>query len=713
MLNAKIETVNISQLFLDPNNFRLINEKNYTPVNKDRICDEQVQRRTLTLLCGNKNENIQDLLDSFKANGYLPVDQIQVKKIEGSDNFLVLEGNRRTAALKVLKELYEKESIDTQKFEVEFLNSIPVVVYSGADDEIQHFIVMGLKHISGNKKWGEWNQAQLVKKLYDSEKMTEEEICSSIGIDKTSLRRNLRALSLIDQYKDSDFGAQFSTSMYPVFRETITYTGIKDWLGWNDNEKIATNRIHLEQFFSLLSNDNTIDDYDNKKTLPAAITKREEIRTLSQFINDEDAMKVLLKTRNIASAFSISKAGSEEAGVQKFENLLDKLSVDIGLITQMTLPDNKKNDLQKQINLMQSYIDQKSSELKSPVSDVFYTKIDTHFSSVCIENYKRFNDINLSGLKRINVFAGINNVGKSTILEAIYLLCKQNDFNGLQEVVRLRGKISDKRISPDWFLSQVSQTKISGVFDNKNATVSVKSYSEDTSDFDSSAYIKSLSIGSVYDEKIQKTTIRFFEDKEKTIYSDGSKNLCKAIYSSPFFLNEPYRYSEFYYKAVQSKALPRIISFIHEKVLKSISDIRLTDALRRFLVADDNFDIAMDLSSYGEGVQRIFFISLMFASAENGVLLIDEFENAIHVELMPDFSRFIDELSKEFNVQVFLTSHSKECIDSFVETLGDNDDVMYCALKVDEEMNPKVLQFNSKVYRKLVRTSDTDLRRAK
>ena len=277
----------------------------------------------------------------------------------------------------------------------------------------------------------------------------------------------------------------------------------------------------------------------------------------------------------------------------------------------------------------------------------------------------------------------------------------------------MRGKISDKRISPDWFLSQVNQTKISGVFDNKNATVSVKSYSEDTSDFDSSAYIKSLSIGSVYDEKTQKTTIRFFEDKEKTIYSDGSKSLCKAIYSSPFFLNEPYRYSEFYYKAVQSKALPRIISFIHEKVLKSITDIRLTDALRRFLVADDNFDIAMDLSSYGEGVQRIFFISLMFASAENGVLLIDEFENAIHVELMPDFSRFIDELSKEFNVQVFLTSHSKECIDSFVETLADNDDVMYCALKVDEKFNPKVLQFNSKVYRKLVRTSDTDLRRAK
>lgn len=713
MLNAKIETVKISQLFLDPNNFRLLNEKNYSPVPKEKICDEQVQRRTLNLLCGAKNENIQDLLDSFKANGYLPVDQIQVKQIENSKNFLVLEGNRRTAALKVLKELYEKESIDTQKFDIDFLKSIPVVVYTGADDEVQQFIVMGLKHISGNKKWGEWNQAQLVKKLYDSEQMTEEEICSSIGIDKTSLRRNLRALSLIAQYKDSDFGDQFSTSMYPVFREAITYNAIKDWLGWDDNEKIATNHTHLEQFFSLLSNDNIIDDSDNKKILPAAITKREEIRTLSQFIVDEDAMNYLIKTRNISSAFSISKAGSGEVGIQKFESVLEKLSADIGLITQMNLPENKKNDLQKYVNVMQSYIDQNSSELKSSTADVFYTKVDSHFSSVCIDNYKRFNDTKITNLKRINVFAGINNVGKSTILEAIYLLCKQNDFNGLQEVVRLRGKISDKRISPDWFLSQVNNTKISGIFDSKNADISIQDYAEDTLDFDSSSYIKSLSISSAYDNHKQKSIIRFFEDKDRSIYSEGSKNLCKVIYSSPFFLNEPYRHSEFYYKAVQSKALPRIIKFIHDKVLKSITDIRLTDALRRFLVADDNFEIAMDLSSYGEGIQRLFFISLMFASAENGVLLIDEFENAIHVELMPDFAIFINELSKEFNVQVFLTSHSKECIDSFVSTLGDNDEVMYCALKVDEKENPQVIQFNSKVYKKLVRTSDTDLRRAK
>jgi AAA15 family ATPase/GTPase len=88
----------------------------------------------------------------------------------------------------------------------------------------------------------------------------------------------------------------------------------------------------------------------------------------------------------------------------------------------------------------------------------------------------------------------------------------------------------------------------------------------------------------------------------------------------------------------------------------------MADELQRFLVSDESFTQAMDISSYGEGLQRIFFISLLFASAEN----------EIHMRLLSDFAAFIEELAKEFNVQVFLTSHSKECIDAFI-TMGSND----------------------------------------
>ncbi len=56
-------------------------------------------------------------------------------------------------------------------------------------------------------------------------------------------------------------------------------------------------------------------------------------------------------------------------------------------------------------------------------------------------------------------------------------------------------------------------------------------------------------------------------------------------------------------------------------------------------------------------------------------MLIDELETAIHKSLLNDFTKFIQELAIEFNVQVFITSHSKECIDAFVENKFSNDEI--------------------------------------
>ncbi len=72
-----------------------------------------------------------------------------------------------------------------------------------------------------------------------------------------------------------------------------------------------------------------------------------------------------------------------------------------------------------------------------------------------------------------------------------------------------------------------------------------------------------------------------------------------------------------------------------------------------------------DLTMFGEGLQRIFKIGLLFAGAKNGVVIIDEFENAIHASLLSNVVVLLHELAIQFNAQVFISSHSKECIDAF------------------------------------------------
>ncbi|MBK9368338.1 MAG: hypothetical protein IPN01_18860 [Deltaproteobacteria bacterium] len=48
------------------------------------------------------------------------------------------------------------------------------------------------------------------------------------------------------------------------------------------------------------------------------------------------------------------------------------------------------------------------------------------------------------------------------------------------------------------------------------------------------------------------------------------------------------------------------------------------------------------------------------------MLLIDELECAIHTSLLIPFTRLIQELAVELNVQVFITTHSKETVDAFL-----------------------------------------------
>ena len=123
---SKVVFVDTNQLLLDPNNYRLINDERYSPVSESMIQNDDVQKRTYNMLRGDKNENIKDLLDSFLINGYLPVDQIQVSKFS-DEKYLVLEGNRRTAALKYLRQNWEENSIDLRAFDIKTFYKFPVL----------------------------------------------------------------------------------------------------------------------------------------------------------------------------------------------------------------------------------------------------------------------------------------------------------------------------------------------------------------------------------------------------------------------------------------------------------------------------------------------------------------------------------------------------------------------------------------------------------
>lgn len=584
----------------------------------------------------------------------------------------------------------------------------------GADPMQRKKILQRLWQMSAKGKCREWNQAKLLEAMQQEHGCSEEEIVSSIGISKVELRRSLRALALVEQYQGSDYGDQFSESKFPIFREAMRNQAVKTWLGWDDSGYRALHAANLERFFSWLSRE-PIEEGDDAgfadRYLEPAIQKRDDIGLLGKILQDSRALDHLERSRDLNEAYRASDLVLQD----RQESALQSVVSDIGTLSQFAVRGEHLPDLEQALGRLKGIVDRTKASGLGGVQhrQVIHDRIDRHFSTLELTAYRRLSGLGIEKLSRINLFAGANNSGKTSLLEAVYLLTRLNDFDGLVEVIRRRGKVPRDQIDPEWLLDQlVGEVRISGSFDGLTAAVSQRVYEETDPSIDRSRYLRSVELTAAFETQQHESVTRLYKGRDRETQADAIRWLCPAVYSSPFFLNEPHRYTEFYHRSVQSKALPRILAFIKERVLPTVNDIRLVDDRQRFLVDDAAFPDALDLTSYGEGLQRIFFISLLFASASNGVVLIDEFENAIHTELIGHFSGFIHTLAKAFNVQVFLTSHSKECIDAFVRHVEHPEDFSFHAL-VQRDDKIEAREFTGSEFERLVEIGDVDLRRAR
>ncbi|MFK5975390.1 MAG: AAA family ATPase [Sulfurovum sp.] len=676
---------NLKNFYLDPNNYRFVDNKDYKKINDEEVLDVKIQQRTRNFISGKNREGVRDLLDSFKANGFLEVDVIQLKDL-GDNNYLVLEGNRRVTALKVLQEEYDA-GLDIGKLNPSIFKSVPSFIHNNEDDAT-HRIIMGLKHISGNKKWPAINQAQLIYDYlaphWKDGTYGEEEVklCESLGITKVKLRTSQRAYHLILQYKDSDYGDQFKSDMYYTFSEITKRPSIKKWIEWDNNSYCAKNEENILRLFSWLSirvENNEVEDeeIDDSTKREAIITKYREIQELAKFIDNEEALEVMEEENDVIKG-SIASGSKEQESYEKSIKGLDNSIANLNRLKDLlSLEDKEKL---KNINQTFKKLLPKKSSLdieNENVSVCFSKGKIQHFDSLFIEQYKIFKDFKIDKLNRINIFAGFNNTGKTTLLEAIYLLTKQNNIEAYFKYVRLKNKLPQLNIDymKEYFKKDI---KISGKFNEIDTSIHIKRFF--ASDIDKKDdYSASYEAISMIDGDEINNTIHTFEVNSLIRYVDRVELLCNSIFKSPYFYNKN-EMVETYSKSLKSGEIDEIITFLQKYIDSNIMGIS-HDGIDTFIVNHKIPTNSPELTSYGEGLQRIFEIALSFANCRNGVLLIDELETAIHYSLLVDFTKFIQELAVKFNVQVFITSHSKECIDAFVNNGVHNEDISAYFLK--------------------------------
>ena len=96
--------------------------------------------------------------------------------------------------------------------------------------------------------------------------------------------------------------------------------------------------------------------------------------------------------------------------------------------------------------------------------------------------------------------------------------------------------------------------------------------------------------------------------------------------------------------------------------------------------------------------------------SKDGIICIDEIDSAIHKSLLVKFTDFIQRLAAKYNVQVFLTTHSKECIDAFVENDYPDDELMAYALELDTNGNLECNFLSGNKLKQLVESINIDIR---
>lgn len=429
----------IDRLILDPNNYRFIDRPDYKAVSDEEVADARIQQRTLNFILGKNQENVKDLISSFTTNGFLDIDQIQVKPV--GDKYLVLEGNRRTATLKYLYDEF-KNGNDVGKLTEADFKSVNLVEITD-EDPVQHLITMGLHHISGKKRWSAVNESQLISDLIERYHLSEDDVCEKLGITKYTLRRNVRTLSLIDQYKRSDFGDQFKANMYSIFEKIIGTPVVRNWIGWDNDAYQAFNEDNLERLFSWISTTEEVEENGERKDTiikEPIITQYRQIAEIANFISDDNALTRMEESRSIAEGYAFSKT----VGEAKLRNAIDsiKSGTQLAYSFKDLITENDYNELTRAKQSIEDILPISkalifTSEKQAPL---FFTEIDKQFTSASIIQYRKLRDMEIKNINRVNIFAGGNNMGKTTVLEAFYMLAHLNDLPAYLDMEKYRGK---------------------------------------------------------------------------------------------------------------------------------------------------------------------------------------------------------------------------------------------------------------------------------
>lgn len=325
--------------------------------------------------------------------------------------------------------------------------------------------------------------------------------------------------------------------------------------------------------------------------------------------------------------------------------------------------------------------------------------------TLTLENYRGFRRFELHDLGRVNLLVGTNNSGKTSILEAISLLCTagvsklwlgflsrgETLYETWQEHessfdIRHLFHGRELRVGARFSLSATGdglRTSVSGLItDPRPAPVGQPSWPEE----------RVNEIPEIEPEWLADLELRWEQPKSlnTVVYRvDRDGGVRPSPLGPP--LRRPRNQIRTQFVPVGMLSPSTVIDMFESVVLTpdeqvvtralniidpSIERIA-TSASKRWrqegggpttkaglVVRSHDKADRIPIGSMGDGIWRILGLALTLVHCRDGVLLIDEIDTGLHYSVMEKMWKLVTETARRLNVQVFATTHSRDCYES-------------------------------------------------
>ena len=326
--------------------------------------------------------------------------------------------------------------------------------------------------------------------------------------------------------------------------------------------------------------------------------------------------------------------------------------------------------------------------------------------SLEVENYRGFEKYRVEGLARVNLLTGMNNSGKTCLLEAVQLLTSEGDPSVLLDIARRRGdtraETEDAGGSHGGRMAVVShhfhghavrlgsQFEISGDHGEISLTATVGELQASLAS-EEIPYLLADSAGAEMALRMRWSHPQDNEEREVEnvvavpISGEGDvaeeylrKRLGTSAERSPS--GTPTRYLSPDVPKIESLSPMWNSALLHGTEGHAVAALTMLEPAIRglvflsggdqskfghyggILVEAEDATRRQPLGSYGDGMRHLLALSLALLDCSGGVLLIDEFDTGLHYSVMGDMWRVVIETAQRRDVQVFATTHSFDCI---------------------------------------------------